>query len=61
MEMLLLLAFKTKRNLPWPSMAMSPPSNRSGIGNPVIGLSSPVCAALVNPDTTEVGEFGWEP
>ena len=59
--MSLLVGFKMKRNLPWPSMATRPPSRRSVKGEPETEVRAPVWPALLKPEMSEEGELGGEP
>src|SRR5690242_12800138 len=60
MEISLLCGFKTKRNLPWPSMATRPPWRRSLNGELGTELKAPVWLVLLNAETEEEGEPGTE-
>lgn len=60
-EMSFLVGLRTKRNLPWPSIATRPPSRRSLKGEPGTELRAPVWPPLLKAETSEEGELGGEP
>jgi hypothetical protein len=54
MEMVLAVEFATKRKRPRGSMAMGPPLERAGKGDPDRGASVPVNAFFAEPLTAEL-------